>query len=223
MTIDVLNELDKEHFRERLTKYTHKAFRMLPHMNEPRILDVGCGTGIPTMELARLTDGQIVGLDIDQASLDKFDEKIKRAGLSARVETVKCSMFEMDFPDEHFDVIWAEGSISAIGFDRGLREWRRILKINGLLVVHDEIKVFTESLERLWEFGYVLLDQFALPEDAWWIEYYRPLEGRIGQLRTKYRDNPDALRSLDQEQSEVDMFKKNPQLHRSAFVIMQKK
>lgn len=223
MTIGILSELDKEHFREPFTKYTVKAFRMLPHMNEPRILDVGCGTGVPTMELARLAVGQIVGLDIDQASLDEFDEKIRRAGLSGRVETVKCSMFEMDFPDEHFDVIWAEGSIFVIGFERGLREWRRILKINGFLVVHDEIETLGKSLERLSEFGYVLWGQLELPEDAWWAEYYNPLEKRIGELRTKYRDNPDALKLLDREQQDVDRFKKNPELHRSAFVIMQKK
>jgi len=223
MSIDILTELDKEHFRERFTKYSVKAFRMLPHLDKPRILDVGCGTGIPTMELARLTAGQIVGLDIDQASLDEFDQKIKLSGLSARVRTLKCSMSQIDFPDESFDIIWAEGSIFLIGFERGLREWRRILKINGFLVVHDEIETLGKSLERLSEFGYVLWGQLELPEDAWWAEYYKPLEKRIDELRTKYRDNPDALKLLDREQRDVDRFKKNPELHRSAFVIMQKK
>ena len=223
MTVDISNELDKEHFRESFTKYTVKAFQMLPRLDKPRILDIGCGTGIPTVELARLTAGQIVGLDIDQASLDKFDEKIKLSGLSDRVKTVKCSMSEMNFPDEYFDLIWAEGSIFVIGFERGLRGWRRILKINGFLVVHDEIETLGKSLERLTEFGYVLWGQLELPEDAWWAEYYRPLERRIGQLRTKYRDSPDALKLLDREQRDVDRFKKNPDLHRSAFVIMQKK
>ena len=223
MTVDRLSELDKDHFRERFTKYTVKAFRMLPRLDKPRILDIGCGTGVPTMELARLSSGQIIGLDIDQPSLDEFDEKIRRAGLSGRVKAVTRSMFQIDFPDESFDIIWAEGSISAIGFDRGLREWRRILKVNGFLVVHDEIKVFGKSLKRLSEFGYVLSGQFSLPEDAWWAEYYKPLEKRIAKIRTKYRDNPHVLRLLDQEQGEIDTFKKNPELHRSAFVIVQKK
>ena len=47
----------KDKIRKRLLKYTRKAFHILPQMNKPRILDVGCGSGIPTLELARLSQG----------------------------------------------------------------------------------------------------------------------------------------------------------------------
>jgi ubiquinone/menaquinone biosynthesis C-methylase UbiE len=44
---------EKESIRKRLLKYTRRAFRMLPEMGGPRMLDIGCGSGVPTLELAR--------------------------------------------------------------------------------------------------------------------------------------------------------------------------
>lgn len=97
MVVDILNEIHKDLFRERLSKYTRKALQMLPELDKPHILDIGCGSGVPTLELARLTNGQIIGLDIHQPYLDELNRKIQEAGLSDRVRTVKCSMFELDF------------------------------------------------------------------------------------------------------------------------------
>ncbi|MCK4388191.1 MAG: class I SAM-dependent methyltransferase, partial [Dehalococcoidia bacterium] len=148
MTEEAILEVDKDSVRKGLIKYTRKAFHMVPELDRPCILDVGCGSGVPTIELARLSNGQIIGLDIQQNLLDILRRKIEEAGLSDRVKTLNCSMFDMDFPDESFDIIWAEGSISRIGFERGLKEWRRFLKPNGFLVVHDEIGNITEKLEQ---------------------------------------------------------------------------
>ena len=70
-------QIKKDKVRKRLLKYTRKAFRMLPKLNNPRILDVGCGYGIPTIELARLSQGEVTGIDIDQPALDELSRKIK--------------------------------------------------------------------------------------------------------------------------------------------------
>lgn len=222
MTIDILKEIHKDLFRENFNKYTRKAFQMLPEMDKPRILDIGCGSGAPTMELASLSNGQIIGLDVDQSSLDELNKKIEKVGLSDRVRTVKCSMFEIDFANESFDIIWAEGSISTIGFKSGLMEWRRFLKTNGFLVVHDGIENITDKLKQIPGCGYVLLGHFLLPEDVWCTKYYEPLEKRINELRTKYSGNHEALKILDEEQQEIDMFKKNPEKYGSVFFVMQK-
>ena len=196
---------------------------MLPELDKPRILDVGCGSGVPTMELARLSNGQIIGLDIDQSLLDKLARKIEEAGLSDRVTTLKCSMFELDFPDESFDIIWAEGSIAGIGFERGLKEWRRFLKPNGFLIVHDEITNITRKLEGVSSCGYDLLGHFTLPGDTWWTEYYGPWEKRIDEMRREHGDEPKALLELDKEQREIELFKANPRRYSSVFFVMQKR
>ena len=92
---------------------------MLPKLYKPHILDIGCGSGIPTIELAKLSNGGVIGLDVSQPLLDRLTRKIKEAGLSNRVKTLKCSMFDMPFPDESFDIIWSEGSIFIVGFKEG--------------------------------------------------------------------------------------------------------
>ena len=219
---DLLSEIDKDRFRERLNKYTRKAFQMLPKLEKPRILDVGCGSGVPTIELAKLSDGEIIGIDIKQSSLDELERKIEEEGFSGRVKAMKCSLVEMDFPDESFHILWAEGSIWVIGFEKGLQEWRRLLKPNGFLVVHDGIKTVSNGLCKIPSCGYKLVNHFSLPEDAHWTEYYRPLEIRVKELYTKFKDNSEALKTLHEHQNEIDMVKRNPKEHSSAFYILQK-
>jgi len=222
MTTNIKDNLQKDRQRENLTKYTKKAFLMLPHLDHPSILDIGCGTGVPTMELARLSNGEIIGLDIRQPLLDELKRKIEDACLSDRVKTVKCSLFEMDFPDESFDIIWAEGSISVIGFEQGLKVWRRLLKPGGFLAVHDGIDDLAKKLKRIPSCGYELLGYFTVTEDTWWREYYSPLEKQIQELRIKYSNDPEALNVLDKEQREVNMFKRNPKRFGSVFFVIQK-
>jgi len=222
MSKDLYSEIDRDHFRGRLSKYTRKAFRLLPELDKPRILDIGCGSGVPTIELAKLSKGKAVGIDIDQILLDRLNRKIEKEGLSNRVEIRKCSMFEMDFPDASFDIIWAEGSISVIGFERGLKEWRRLLKPGGFLVVHAETRKMLDKLERIPSFGWKLLDYFLLPEDAHWTEYYKPLEIRIQELSAKYKNDSETLAVLRKHQNEIDMVKRNPKEFSSAFYIIRK-
>lgn len=94
---------------------------MLPKIEKPRILDVGCGSGVPTIELAKLSDGKIIGIDTNQSLLDNLDRKIQKEGFSGRVKTIKCSLSETNFLDEGFDIIWAEGSIRLFGFEKTSR------------------------------------------------------------------------------------------------------
>jgi len=223
MTEEAILQIDKDLLREGLSKYTRKAFHMLPELDKPRILDVGCGSGVPTMELARLSNGQIIGLDVNQPSLDRLTRKIEKAGISNRVKVMECSIFDMEFPNESFDVIWAEGSIHVVSFERGLQEWKQFLKPNGFLVVHDEKGNISEKLEQTSSCGYELLEYFTIDEDTWWDEYYEPLEKRINEIRTKHANDPKALAVLDEEQQEIDMFKKNPGRYCSVFFIMKKR
>jgi ubiquinone/menaquinone biosynthesis C-methylase UbiE len=219
---EVRFQINKDRIRKHFLKYTRKAFRMLPKLDKPRILDVGCGSGVPTMELARMSNGEITGLDIDDALLDVLRSKIKKAGVSDRVKAVKCSIFDMEFPDNSFDIIWAEGSISVAGFERGLREWKRFLKPAGFMVVHDEKSNIETKLKQISNCGYEPLGYFILNEDIWWTEYCVPLEKLIAETRTRYADDPKVLEELHNAQREIDMFKKNPKLNSSAIFVMKR-
>jgi len=213
----------KEGIRKRLLKYTRKAFRMLPALDNPRILDVGCGSGVPTMELTRLSSGEITGLDINQDLLDVLAGKIDKAGVSDRVKVVNGSILDMDFPKESFDIIWAEGSISVIGFERGLQEWKRFLKPGGFMVIHDEKGDVEEKRKQVSGCGYNLLGYFILDEDTWRTEYFTPLEKLIGQTRTKYANDPAVLELVHNARWEVDMFRTNPEMNSSVCFVMSRK
>jgi ubiquinone/menaquinone biosynthesis C-methylase UbiE len=213
----------KDRIRKRLLKYTRKAFRMLPKPDKPRILDIGCGSGVPTMELARLCDGSITALDIDQDMLDVLIDKVEKADLSNRVKVVNRSLFDMDFPDGSFDIIWAEGSVNVIGFKKGLQEWRRLLKPGGFMVVHDERGNVREKLEQISSCGYELLDYFELDEKAWRAEYFVPLEKLISEARLKYVGAPRIIEALQDSEREIEMFLKAPERNSSVCFVMKRR
>jgi ubiquinone/menaquinone biosynthesis C-methylase UbiE len=213
----------KDHLREGLVKYTRKAFRMLPEMTIPCILDVGCGSGVPTMELARLSDGEIVAIDTSQTALDGLASKINKAGLTARVKAIKCSMLNMDFTQASFDIIWAEGSIAVIGFEKGLKEWRRLLKTGGFLVLHDELGNLTEKRRQISQSGYELINHFILSENIWWNEYYAPLEKKFNEVRAKFTSDQKTISVTNDDQREIDTFKRDTKRYRSGFFVMRKR
>ena len=224
-------------------KYTQKAFEMIPRINHPKILDIGCGPGMQTIKLAKLSNGEVVGIDIFQQFLDQLQELIEKEKLQNRVKAVNQSMFEIKYPQEYFDIIWAEGSIFIIGFEKGLLEWKKFVKPGGFLAVHemawlkkDPPKEINDYWERIYpvittiegnldvikKCGYKTIGYFPLPEDAWWEFYYNPLEKRLKELRKKYRDNPKAMEMIEETQLEIDMFRKYNEWYGSVFYVMQK-
>ena len=208
-------------FRKRLNKYTRKAFQFLPQFENPKIIDIGCGTGVPTLELAKLSSGEILGIDINQFALNLFNRKIREKGLSDRVKTKLCSMFEMDFPDQSYDIIWSEGSIYKIGFLNGIKNWKRFLKVNGFLVVHDRIEGKQNDLKKVSTYGYEIVNKFELPKDVWWKEYFEPLEKELKKICLPLTD-PEFIQEFEKIQGEIDFLKNNPTDCLSGFYIMQK-
>lgn len=224
-------------------EYTQKAFEMIPVIKQPKILDIGCGPGMQTIKLAKLSDGEIIGIDIFQQYLDQLKVSIEKENLKDRVKAVNQSMFEIKYPEEFFDIIWAEGSIFVIGFEKGLSKWKKYIKPNGYLAVHEmtwlknnppkeisdywesvypEITTIENNLRIIEKCGYKILGYFPLPEDAWWDLYYTPLEKRLKDMRIKFKDNPKAMEMIEEEQLEIDLFRKFNSWYGSVFFVMQK-
>jgi ubiquinone/menaquinone biosynthesis C-methylase UbiE len=221
MSTELSFEIEIDKLRKRFSKYTKLAFELLPRIENPHILDIGCGSGIPTIMLAKLSNGKITGIDIDDYLLDRLEKRIQEEGLSNQVVTKKCSLFDIDFPNETFDIVWAEGSIWIIGFKKGLEEWRRLLKPEGFLVVHDSVKTVTNEVDMPSKLGYELINHFQLPEDAWLKAYCVPLERLIKEQLKKVTD-AKTLKMLERYQNEVIIIRSNPKDNISAFYIMQK-
>ena len=53
------------------------------------------------------------------------------------IVTIKCSMDDIPFVSEEFDVIWSKGSIYNRGFEAGISAWEHFLKPNGKLIISE--------------------------------------------------------------------------------------
>ena len=224
-------------------EYTQKAYEMIPKINQPKILDIGCGPGMQTIKLAKISGGQVTGIDIFEQFLDQLRESIKKENLQSSVKAVNMSMLEIKYPEESFDIIWAEGSIFIIGFEEGLKQWKKYIKPNGFLAVHEmawlqdnppeeiysfwqrvypQITTIPNNLEVIKNAGYKVLGHFPLPEDAWWEFYYDPLQKRLDKLRVEYKDDPKLIERMDEDQLEIDLYRKYSSWYGSVFYVMQK-
>ena len=221
MSEEILKDLDAEGLRAVFLKYTRKAFENLPKIDDPHILDVGCGTGIPTLELARLSNGKITGIDIDQRALDKLNLKIKQEGLSARVKVYNRSIYDMQFEDEMFDIIWEEGVIQLLDLKKALTECNRVLKLNGFMITGEATNWADKKLKHFPKFGFKLVKQIPWEKECWWTEYYAPLEEKINILRKKH-ENLDDIEEIKQHLMEIKMVKKDTTGFDCVTYIMQK-
>ena len=103
-----------------------------------RILDLACGTGDFSIEIARHTGpGTIVtGVDLSEGMLDVMRRKVSAAGLSERVSAEQGNSEKMHFADETFDrVTLAFGVRNFENREKALREILRVLKPRGRLVI----------------------------------------------------------------------------------------
>jgi SAM-dependent methyltransferase len=214
---------DRDQFRANLLKYTRKAYRMLPQLDKPRILDIGCGSGVATLELARVSGGDIVGVDTDNRALEKLAQKAQVEKKSGRVTVVHTSMLKMDFPASSFDVIWTEGAISFIGFERGLREWRHLLVPSGYLVVHDVLSDLQKKIELARACGYTIAGHFELPPQIWWDEYYTPLKGQLEALRATRPVNREVANEMKRAEREIREFDPESDRFGSVFFVLKRR
>jgi ubiquinone/menaquinone biosynthesis C-methylase UbiE len=222
MTEDEQFRINKDLIRGHLLKYTREALRMLPNLDRPRILDIGCGTGVSTIEVARLSRGEVTAIDIDQTVLDRFIKRIDEAGLADRIKVMNCSLLDMTFSDESFDIIISEGSIFVIGFKRGLQEWKWLLKPNGCMIIHDEQGDVEQKLEQIAECGYKLLGYFLLDIETWRNEYFAPLEKLVSETEKKCNNDPGMVSELQIARQEIDVFRNSPENNSSVFFVIQR-
>ena len=96
------------------------------------------------MVLAHNAPGRITGIDLFPKFIELFNANAGKLNLQERVEGVVGSMDKLSFRDEELDLIWSEGAIYNIGFERGLNEWKRFLKKGGYIAV-SESSWFTEE------------------------------------------------------------------------------
>jgi len=209
-----------------------------------RVLDIGCGTGSQTLQLARHVDGTIVAVDNHQPYLDELVSRAQAEGLADKIRPCLKDMRTLGDEDGVFDLVWAEGSLFVMGFKAGLQTCFERLVPGGLAAVSDlawlcpdpplECKEFfaagypdmrdVAAVETtITDCGFELLGEFVLPESSWWDPYYHPLEARLAQYRDLFAADPERLEFLESIQTEIDVRRKYGDYYGNVFFLLKRR
>ena len=227
---------------------TIKALSFIEDLNAiSRVADLACGTGGQTMVLAQNLTGSIIGVDIYPDFINVFNDNAKKLNLQNRVNGIVGSMEDLSFQKEEFDLIWSEGAIDGIGFEKGLTHWIGFLKKNGYVAVTCPSWLTNErptEIEKFWvdaggsidtigsnisimqKVGYSFVSAFVLPEKCWTDNFFAPREAADKALLKKYAGNKTVEAyiesNIEVNKIEVELYSKYKQYYGYVFYIGKK-
>jgi SAM-dependent methyltransferase len=197
---------------------------------ELRVADIGCGTGASTLVLARELDATVTAVDLLPEFLGQLEAAAEGERLSTRIETLAASMDELPFGERSLDAIWSEGAIYNMGFENGVRSWRRFLTPGGILAVSEltwltserpaeldehwmreypEVATASAKLGILEANGYSPIGYFPLPDRCWLDHYYYPLQQRFEPFLKRHAHSEAAAALVAAEEREIDLYERN--------------
>lgn len=207
---------------------------------EPVVVDIGCGPGMQTLVLAKALGGRIVAVDYHQEYLDELKTHAETKQLDERIEIVAGDMRKLRFPENSFDLVWAEGAAYIMGFDNALMSWRKLLKQQGYVAVSELVWLHADPPRELAQFfsgaypamtdiqtnlatirdsGYEAISHFTLPDSDWWTNYYTPLEDKLASLLRIYADDDAALEVVKMTETEIEMRRRYAQFYGYEFFV----
>lgn len=210
----------------------------------PAILDMGCGVGGQTLHLATLTSGTIVALDSHAPWIARLGRTIAARGLSQRLRAVTADMAKPGFPPGSFDLIWSEGALYNIGIEAALRLCHTLLRRDGHVAFTDavwrqenppaNVRVSfaqdyptmgwtSDILATIERCDFDLLGHFTLPDEAWWHDFYTPMQQRVRELRDKHARDTEALATLDLIDREAEMHRLHSAYYAYEFFVVRRK
>jgi SAM-dependent methyltransferase len=140
----------------------NSAGHLLPRLREDaRILDVGCGPGTITADLARrVPAGSVVGLERSPEVIAEAGATARRGGVTS-VELAVGDVYALDHPNDSFDVVHAHQVLQHLSDPvAALREMGRVCRPDGIVAVRDsDYSAFT-----WWP---------VVPELDEWLDVYR--------------------------------------------------
>jgi len=208
---------------------------------KPAVLDLGCGAGGQTLHLAELLPGALItAIDSHAPSIERLKATVAERGIAERVRPLVGDMTHPGRPPDCLDLIWSEGALYNIGIENALRICHGLLRPGGYLAFTDavwrkenppaEVKAsfdldyptmgrIPDVLAAIGETGFSLVNHFTLPDEAWWDDFYTPMERRIEELRGKYAGDAEALGVLDQLAQEPELHRRHSDTYAYEFFV----
>jgi ubiquinone/menaquinone biosynthesis C-methylase UbiE len=167
-------------YRERLQEFLFFVDPE-PHM---KVLDVGCGPGALTIELAKRTR-EAVGIDYDREMIAHAKRNAHGAGVT-NIEFRSASAQKLPFEAETFDLVTATSVLYLLSRpEEGLCEMSRVLRPTGLAADLDPSVQMTH--ERI--------DGFAREKRLSGFEW-DALHGWLSAAQYNHQFSPDLLRKI---------------------------
>lgn len=223
---------------------TVKALSFIDNLSDTsRIADIGCGSGGQTMVLAQHAPGSITAIDLFPTFIDQLNRHATTLNLQDRVKGVVGSMENLPFMEEELDLIWSEGAIYNIGFERGLQEWGKFLKTGAYVAVSeaswftaerpDEITEFWEAeypgidtipnkVDQMQKAGYLPVAVFILPEHCWIEHFYVPQVEVQNKFLEKNAGNEAVEKFIENQRHEAQLYYKYKDYYGYVFYIGKK-
>jgi SAM-dependent methyltransferase len=226
------------------TKSLQKAYKKLEDLPAcPSILDVGCGTGGQTLELASISGGHITAVDNHGPFIEILKKNTAQSGYKNRIIALVQDMKTMDFEKENFDLIWCEGAAYFMGIGNALSAWKKFLRPGGYVVISElvwlkkeapnevrdffqneypEMKYYSHFFSVIKNAGYKKIAYFALPGRSWWDDYYLHIIKTIEKISPFYSGDEGAKEVFDIFFREIDIHRKYSKFYGYGFYIMRK-
>lgn len=222
---------------------TIKALSFIKGLSEnSKIADIGCGTGGQTLTLAQNTSCNIVGVDTWPDFINILNRNSKLKNLENRVKGIIGSMDNLPFEEDEFDLIWSEGAIYNIGFQRGINEWKKYLKNGGYIAVtentwftnerpteiqefwdsiYPEIDTISNKVNQMQKAGYIPISTYVLPESIW-NDYYSVTKKLQEKFLKKYKGNKTVEDFVASQRYESELYEKYKEYYGYVFYIGKK-
>lgn len=223
---------------------TLKALSFIDNLTDKSLIaDIGCGTGGQTITLAKNIKGKITALDLFPKFINILNLNVERLDLKDKAQGIVGSMDKLPFQEDELDLIWSEGAIYNIGFERGLKEWRKYLKTGGYIAVSEsswftderpaeindfwmnaypEIDTIPNQVAKVYKAGYLPVATFILPENCWTEYYFSPKITAMEVFRNKYAGNKAAEDLIASQSEEEELYRKYKQYYGYTFFIAKK-
>jgi len=153
------------------TGWRKLAARTCTETKPQRILDIGCGTGDLSINIAKLAakETEIIGLDYSQPMLDIARQKAEKAGLGGRISFTFGDASQLPFPDEYFDCAGISFAFRNLTYNnrlcpQHLAEVKRVLKPGGRYVIVESSQPGNRLIRT---FFHLYLRGFVSPAGMW--------------------------------------------------------
>lgn len=171
-----------------------KVRKVIQKTGAKYLLDVATGTADLAIELSKIPQLKMIGVDISRGMLDKGDIKLEKLKLTHRIQLQQADSENLPFQNEEFDAITVSFGVRNFeNLQKGMTEMGRVLKKGGCLVVLEFSKPTNPIFGALYWFYF----KYILP----------PLGRLVSKDATAYTYLPQSVAAFPEGQEFVKVAK----------------